>query len=125
MSNRIYVPVFAFNLKRIITSTVDDNVPQHFFGTIVLLSSNGLRLDIIDGQQRGWRRFRQGRALDVGRGSPGGMYSGAQEMAAPCSGLTPDVKYRVVRPILSDISESPQQLSIEAGNECGEFEAPM
>ena len=41
-----------YDLKRIITSTVDDNVPQHFFGTIVLLSSNGLRLDIIDGQQR-------------------------------------------------------------------------
>ena len=43
----------VYDLKRIMSGIQDDeSVPQHFFGTIVLLSSQGSRLDIIDGQQR-------------------------------------------------------------------------
>ena len=43
----------VYDLKRIMSGIHDDeSVPQHFFGTIVLLSAQGARFSIIDGQQR-------------------------------------------------------------------------
>ena len=50
--SKIQAEELVADLWRIVDGTTEAGVPQHFFGTIVLLSSNSHRLDIIDGQQR-------------------------------------------------------------------------